>query len=79
MTNDESDEATILSLANENGKFAVPLRATLNDREALALERLQLRDWIRLIDVTPIAATAGAVVRVFRIMPDAQSWLRRQQ
>ena len=40
------------------------------------LERLQLRDWVKLIDVSLIANATG-VFRIFRIMPEALEWFKQ--
>lgn len=69
--NDELDELEILKMANEKGKFAIPLDERLGRRSQEALERLMDKDWIRLIDVTPLAfdGRPGKFYRVFRVLP----------
>jgi hypothetical protein len=72
----EQAEYYVLSFAeHENHKMGIeigcPLQAALQE----ALERLQIRDWIRLIDVSPIAALRGKILRIFRVMPDAVRWM----
>lgn len=42
-----------------------------------ALERLQLRDAIRLIDVCPVFCAPGKLMRVFKVMPDAVNWYEK--
>ena len=76
MTDHEAAEWKILSLGSEKGKFAIPIGATLALDDSYALERLQLRGWIRLIDVSTIAAMEG-VFRIFLIMPEAAAWFRK--
>ena len=76
MTPEEQAELRILMLANEKHKFAISVAADLTLEETAALERLQLRSWIKLIDVSSIAAALG-VYRIFMIMPSAINWMRK--
>lgn len=72
----EEAEETILRLGTEDThKFAIQLGYTLDRDEQDALERLMLRDWIRLIDISTVAAMPGKLMRIFRIMPEAVAWL----
>ncbi len=76
MTQDEADELALLRLMTpDTHKFAVAVGYPVKSTN-LALERLQLKDWVRLIDVTVIAATPGReLMRVFRVMPKAVKWV----
>lgn len=78
MTEKERAELRILRLANELGKFAVPLHPEAMTRRAdqEALERLQVREWVRLIDVSFIAASGG-ICRLFMLTQPARDFLRR--
>ncbi len=71
--NDDEEELELLKLANEHGKFAIPiLTQPLSEPKQLALERLQQRRWITLIDVTPIANMTG-LYRIFLLSPEARA------
>lgn len=76
MTAEEEAERDILALANERGKFALGVGVSLKDPQQEALERLQEREWIRLIDVTPVAHSRGQPVRIFILTKAAHDWLR---
>jgi hypothetical protein len=78
MTDEEQAEYELLKLANDKGKFAIPMAANMTDDHSDALERLQLREWIKLIDVSPLSIQTGKVFRVFMITPAARTWYRRQ-
>lgn len=75
MTDDEMAEYKVLKLANELGKFALEV-ASSTGIDQNALERLQLRGWVRLIDVSPIAAYPGRLFRVFAASPEALTWYK---
>jgi hypothetical protein len=77
MTEDEAEELKLLKLSSEKGKFAVGIGHKMSPAAQLALERLQEREWIRLIDVTPIAEGPG-VYRVFLLTKPALAFLKRQ-
>ena len=79
MTDDEQAELGLLRHANERSKFAIALGAPVTEADQLALERLQEREWIRLIDVTTIASgRPGQVFRVFLLTKPALAFLKRQ-
>ena len=84
MTCDEQAEHVLLSLmTSDTHKFAIALNYPLSEAQQFALERLQLRDWVRLIDVssiacTPVTAFPVAVFRVFRVMPEAVQWFKER-
>ena len=71
MTDDEREELGLLRLASDKGTFAIGLGAMPGKGVQFALERLQIREWIKLIDVSPIAVglvvAPGKGVPVFRI------------
>jgi hypothetical protein len=73
---EKAAEASILKLrTDETQKFVVPLGMNCQQDVQDALERLMLRDWIRLIDVALIPHLGPHVFRVFRVMPEAEFWL----
>lgn len=78
MTDDEA-QAEILGMASENGKMAIELGLIPKPPLQLALERLQLRGWLRLIDVTPISAVPDRMFRIFLASDEAQAWLAGYQ
>ena len=79
MTPDELAEYEVLKLANENGKFAVEYGAGLSGQQQIdALERMQLRREVILIDMSPLAAYPGKVFRVFLVTPEKLAWFRAQ-
>jgi hypothetical protein len=79
MTDDEVAELGLLRLASEKGKFAVSIRRNMSQADQDALERLQLREWIKLIDVTPIWLSEGRgdLFRIFMLTPPALAFLRK--
>ena len=81
MTPEEEDaERELLSLmTRDTHKFAIAVDFQLTQAQQHALERLQLRDWIRLIDVSVISVSYGKIVRVFRVMPEAVRWYWEDQ
>lgn len=76
MTNDEAD-LIVLSRANEQGKFAVPLDATADKDIWAAFERGIDNDWYRLIDVAPISAMEGRMARIFRLTDAGRERLKQ--
>lgn len=75
MTPDESVELEIMNLATATtNKVVVKVDAYLGPERQSALERLQLRGWLRLIDVASINATHGALARIFVLSPAALKW-----
>lgn len=78
MTPDQEAEFDLLKLATEHGKFALGVTYAV-ERTQLALERLQLRDWVRLIDIAFIGAGQGQLCRVFLAQPAAMTWFRKQK
>ena len=76
LSDAEQAEYYLLSYAErDNYKMAIEVGCPLEEPLQTALERLQVRDWVRLIDVSPIAALRGKLLRIFRVMPDAVQWM----
>jgi len=79
MSDDEADES-VLSRANEKGKFAVPLNFILGEALQLAFERGLELEWYTFIDLTPLANVREAgLARVFKLTPAGWSRLRELQ
>ena len=79
MTDDEAAEYTVLKMANDKGKFAVQVGTRMNTvADQFALERLQERGWVNLIDITPLAHGTTAMFRVFLASKAAMTWFRQQ-
>ena len=77
MTEEEQAENTFLALANERGKFAIGVNYAFRDEQhQFALERLQEREWIRLIDISTISGSEGQVCRIFLLTKAAYDWLK---
>lgn len=75
MTTDERNELRLLQTANDAGVFALGLTTALSPMQQQALERLQRRRWLSLMDVTMIAAGPG-YYRLFLLSEVAILWLR---
>jgi hypothetical protein len=76
----EEGEFNILSLmTSETRKFVAPLGVTFAQEQQDALERLMLRDWIRLIDISYAPNAGPGMFRVFRVMPEAVAWYESQR
>lgn len=78
MSEDEAD-AEVLGMTNELGKMAIEVGLIPTPPLQQALERLLLRGWLRLMDVTPIAQEPGRLFRVFVATDEAQAWLASYQ
>lgn len=80
MTEDETARFAVLKLATDGGKFAIPLGAGFGTpEEQKAFEALLMEDWVRLIDVTPLAVGEdNRLYRVFMASDAAMSWFRSQ-
>lgn len=82
MTPEQEAERDILSLASEKWKFGLGLTVDLDAKFGAgrqeAFERLQEREWIRLIDVSFVATMGaqGQAIRIFLIMPPAREWMK---
>jgi hypothetical protein len=71
-------ERQLLSLMSDEFTFGIALTAPLTPDQQFALERLQKREWIRLIDVSIIAfGRPGEVYRKFLVTAPALKWLKR--
>lgn len=82
MTREEQYEFNVLKLANDAGKLALEFGILFKDKEhQFALERLQLRRWLTLIDLAPatLAQTSRpALLRIFLASEEAMTWFRQQ-
>lgn len=79
-TPDQAEERKLLELANENGKLAIQYGFMPSPAAQLALERLQMRRWIQLIDLSPIQTTGdGRPMRIFLVNAEALHFLGRVQ
>ena len=79
LTSNEKTELALLRIANEHGKFAVFLDPKgITAEQQQALERLQLREWVRLIDVSYVGS-AGAICRVFLASLEARMWVKQNE
>jgi hypothetical protein len=80
MTEADSARCAVLKLANEHGKFAIPLGARLPRAHQVALEEMQILGWVQLIDFSPIASgDVPAVYRIFLATSEAMTWYRARQ
>lgn len=79
MTPEQQHEYEILKLANESGKFAIEVGTDPGGKDLqFALERLQTRRWITLIDISPISEYPGLLFRLFLASDEAMTWFREQ-
>lgn len=60
-------EFSVLGLANDKRKFALEIGFIGGQSFQDALERAQLKFWIRLIDVSPISEYPGKLFRIFKL------------
>lgn len=76
MNTAEHAEFRLLELMTpDTHKFAIQVDfPDLEPELQLALERLQIREWVRLIDVAPVAAAGGRVCRVFMVTDAGLRW-----
>lgn len=80
MTPEQREEYNWLALATEDThKFGLAIGYPVTLAQQEALERLQLRGWIQLIDVTTTAESLGSIVRVFKVAPTALMWYADQR
>lgn len=80
VISDEEAEFRLLHLMTAGThKFAIEVGYPLDDEQQLAFERLMLKDWIRLIDVSSVVASHGRLMRVFRVMPEAVEWYKARE
>ena len=66
MSNDLA-ELKLLSMHSERYKIAVQLGLALTPDLQMALERSIDEDWLKLVDVTPIAEHPNNLFRVFKV------------
>jgi hypothetical protein len=56
-------------------KLAIQVEYVFQDEKAQKVfEDLLLKDWLRLIDVAPIAISNGKLMKIYRVMPEAIKW-----
>lgn len=78
MTDDQIAEFGVLKMANEHGAFALQLGVPLMPPPLqFALERMQRRGWVTLIDLSPISEHPDRLFRVFLASSAALTWFRR--
>jgi len=75
MSSENEADARLLSLANEKGKFAIQLGYEMDEAMNDAFERGIDKEWFTLVDIAPLAASAGVICRVFKLT--ALGWRRR--
>jgi hypothetical protein len=73
----EAAERQLLEMATPEGKFALQVGMNLPRDLQLALERLQLKRWVTLIDVTPVSAYPDRVCRIFLLSDEAMIWFKK--
>ena len=81
LTHEEAEMSLLSLMTADTHKFAligcnskISLGYVLDDQRQHALERLMLKDWVRLIDVEPISIYPDHMLRIFRVMPEAVAW-----
>lgn len=75
MNEEERAEFCILGLmTKDTHKFAIDVFWSGDPAQHQALERMLLRDWIRLIDVSTVAHMPGHLLRIFLVRPEAVAW-----
>jgi hypothetical protein len=77
MTDEEISEFKLLKTATEGGVFAIELGLVLEPSIQTALERLQRRRWVTLIDISSAKVVADRrLLRVFLATAEAMEWFR---
>jgi hypothetical protein len=77
MTDNEMAEFMVLKMANEYGKFALEVGASLPSLDTQeALQRLQVRGWVRFLDISPIAEHPNRLFRIFMASAEAMTWYK---
>ncbi len=71
---EQAYEYDLLQLANEHGKFAIAVNYPLSRHQQQALERLQVRQWVQLIDVACTESSSGQLMRIFLVSSSAKLW-----
>lgn len=77
LTSEQEAEFDILARASATHKFAVPFGVLPGERLQEAFDRLQTREWIRLIDLwpPPVAHPEAGLFRVFLVTQPARDWM----
>ena len=79
-TDREFAEFRLLTLMTPNtSKFALAVGLALDADLQFALERLQIRGWVRLIDLSVLATAPGLLFRVFYVLPEAVAWFEERR
>lgn len=79
LTPEQKAELEILQTANEKGKFACAVGASFPTLESqTALENLQSKKWITLIDISPITFSKHRerLYRIFLLSQEALDWIK---
>jgi hypothetical protein len=80
MTNDERAEYELLQLASPEGVFAISVGLIVPLTKQSALDRLQRRHWIALVDISAILTNPEAgLMRIFTASDVAMEWFRIQK
>jgi hypothetical protein len=78
MTSNERAEYELLQLAAPDGKFAIGVGFPQPNQSAL--DRLQRRQWIALVDISAILTNPEAgLMRIFLASDVAMEWFRIQK
>jgi hypothetical protein len=75
MTNEEREEYELLQLADPQGVFAVGVGLIVPQMKQSALDRLQRRHWIALVEIGAISSD-GRLMRIFMVSEAALEWFR---
>jgi hypothetical protein len=78
MTPEQKAEYDLLKLCNDQGKLPIEIGGIIGMDAQFALERLQIRRWITLIDVSPISEYPGKIFRMFLASDVAMRWFGEQ-
>lgn len=78
MTDEDAEYEILRLMTPDTKKFGIAIGYVFDLQRQQALERLMLRNWIRLIDVTTTRVSQGQVMRIFRVMPEAVAWFERR-
>ena len=76
MTEEQQAEYAVLKATTDDGVFALEVGAMFEDQKIqTALERMQYRGWVRLLDISQLSAKPG-LFRVFKASDEAMTWYR---
>ena len=78
MTDEDAEYMILQLMTPDTKKFAIAIDYPLDEARQQALERLQLRGWVRLIDVSSSAVSGFNLMRIFHVMPEAVAWFERR-